>query len=86
MSNLEVLGLGRNNFTGPIPSELGSMSVLSTYALCPDSLTFLALTYLDVLHSLLTDTIGFEHNFLNGTIPSELGNLSDMRKFLVSVS
>lgn len=84
MSNIELLGLGRNDLTGSIPEEMGNMESLSKHSYCKRRCAFLFCPfYLTLLLIKYIDTFGLENNKLSGTIPSELGNLQQMSKLFV---
>ena len=70
------LSLGRNNLTGAIPSQLGSLSDLETLWLGDNQLTGAIPAELGSLSNL--DYLGLESNALTGAIPTELGNLSSL--------
>ena len=77
MTNLRTLRLDDNQFSGSIPSQLGSLSNLVTLSLFNNRLSGTIPSQLGNLsnlwHLLLND------NQLSGTIPTQLGNLTSLQ-------
>ena len=79
-----VLYIQRNELTGELPAELGSLSNLTQLILHANRLTGEIPAELGDLSN-LTDLVLAE-NQLNGEIPAELGNLSNLEQLLLSVN
>lgn len=77
-SNLRFFIIGRNNLTGRIPSEVGTLHQLNE--LDPGSIPF----SFGNLSSLMF--ISLEDNDLEGSIPTELGGLSKLEHLDLSVN
>ena len=75
---LVELTLHRNNLTGEIPAELGSLSQLRTLRLEDNSLKGVVPSELGNLAQL--HRLYLQNNILNGPIPSELGNLTQLHR------
>jgi hypothetical protein len=73
--NLTVSG---NNFSGPIPPELGSVVTLGMYCADHRSSSCIAL-FADVMLNPIEE-LRIENNFLTGAIPIELVGLGDLGK------
>ena len=80
--SLAGLDLGENGLTGPIPSELGSLSHLELLWLSDNQLTGPIPPELGNL-SKLRD-LRLSGNQLTGPIPSELGSLSELQRLWLS--
>ena len=74
MSNLQLLALQRNQLTGSIPAELGSLNNLDTLYLHVNQLSGSIPSELGGLSNL--QTLYLYNNQLSGSIPAELGGLS----------
>ena len=79
VSNWEVteLDLSDNKLSGPIPSELGDLSYLTTLSLHTNALTGPVPSALGNLSNLTT--LSLHTNGLTGALPSALGDLSNLR-------
>ena len=79
VSNWEVteLDLSDNKLSGPIPSELGDLSYLTTLSLHSNALTGTVPSALGNLSNLTT--LSLHTNGLTGALPSALGDLSNLR-------
>ena len=73
--------LGNSNFTGTIPSELGTLTYLAFLELNKNALSGTIrpelgqLTEYDTGDALCKRTLHLQYNYLVGTIPTELGQL-----------
>jgi hypothetical protein len=74
-----VLGLGRNQISGTLPSQLGQLGFLSEYL--PSFFVSFAhrwSTQLLIFHS--SATLGLEGNEIEGTIPVEFSSMTSLGK------
>ena len=79
--NVTALVLGRNNLTGEIPAELGSLPNLITLALANNNLKGSIPAELgDLVNLKILDLL---HNGLTGAIPAELGKLEDLEALML---
>ncbi|KAK2642484.1 hypothetical protein Ddye_024247 [Dipteronia dyeriana] len=81
-SQLIILDLGSNSFSGPIPTTLGNLRNLRQLILHSNKLTRDSSTQELSFLSSLTRLI-LSNNPLNGTLPVSIGNFSALERFLV---
>lgn len=77
LSSLTELELSNNKFTGPIFSQLGSMTQLTLLTLQDNSLTGTIMSEIGKLSNM--KLLLFDRNFLNGTIPTTVGTMSSLK-------
>ena len=78
-SRIERIRLTINELDGPIPSELGRLTVVDALGLGRNYLTGTIPKEMGQMVSMTE--LGMEENNLNGTIPVELGGLQEMSEF-----
>jgi Leucine-rich repeat (LRR) protein len=78
---LDLLSLDNNQFSGTIPSEIGSFSRLHLLLLENNQLTGTIPLEIGSLAQL--DSLYLHYNHLTGTIPSEIGSLTQLRFFFI---
>ena len=80
LEKLEIIGLGGNNLSGPLPKEIGSMP----------SLVYLNMPYNDFTGSIPSswssnlNHVSFAMNNLTGTIPTELTSIEKLNNLLLN--
>ncbi|XP_050148383.1 probable leucine-rich repeat receptor-like protein kinase At5g63930 isoform X1 [Malus sylvestris] len=76
LPNIQVLHLGSNQFSGPLPSKLGQCKGLGILLLGENNFTGTIPKNIGNLTQLTALYLGF--NNLTGTIPNEIGNLQNL--------
>jgi hypothetical protein len=71
-----------NQLTGPIPSELGRLTILEQFYLCEFATVFRSdldtIILLGSASQFISSTVVVDDNALTGPIPSELGRLTSL--------
>jgi hypothetical protein len=74
-----------NQLTGPIPSELGRLTILEQFYLCEFATVFRSdldtIILLGSASQFISSTVVVDDNALTGPIPSELGRLTTLEQF-----
>ncbi|KAJ4707478.1 putative Receptor protein kinase [Melia azedarach] len=79
--NLELLNLQKNNISGSIPSQIGSLSKLRQLYLRVNHLTGVVPKEIGRLRNL--ELLILSRNNLNGPIPSSIGNLTNLKNLVL---
>jgi hypothetical protein len=84
MSDLMVLGLGRNNFTSTLPTELAQLTALDTLGLEANRLVGTIPYEFGNMPSMLF--MALDENRLTGRIPQELGDIDGLRTLSIGTN
>ncbi|KAM3198149.1 hypothetical protein ACQJBY_073330 [Aegilops geniculata] len=75
-TKLQELDLSDNNFTGPIPPQLGNLTWLTSLELSNNHLT--GRIPPELMHSTSLTNLDLSGNHLNGNVPAEIGSLFNL--------
>ncbi|KAB2637270.1 receptor-like protein kinase [Pyrus ussuriensis x Pyrus communis] len=84
LPNIQVLHLGSNQFSGPLPSKLGQCKGLRILLMGENNFTGTIPKNIGNLTQLTALYLGF--NNLTGTIPNEIGNLQNLETLTLGVN